>query len=143
VVADVAGTITRVRPDDLMALKIEAIDHVQVTVPASALAAAIRFYGEVLGLKTIDKPESLRKNGGTWYQVGSFELHISPEDEPAGLAQSKRHVCYVVPELDAAQRQLAAHLVEIISDHQPIPGWVRCYIRDPAGNRIEIAQRLR
>jgi len=126
-----------------MPLKIEAIDHVQVTVPGPALAEAIRFYGAVLGLERIVKPESLRSNGGAWYKIGSVEVHVSPEDAQPGSEASKRHVCYVVTDLAEAERELAAHGVEIIRDRQPIVGWVRCYIRDPGGNRIEIAERLK
>src|ERR1700731_120099 len=84
------------RRGDPMALKIESIHHVQVTVPRSTLADAIRFYGAVLGLERIKKPEPLRKNGGAWFKQGSFELHVSSEDEQPDPSRTKRHVCYVV-----------------------------------------------
>ena len=32
--------------------------------------------------------------------------------------------------------------VEIIRDNRPLDGWRRFYVRDPGGNRIEIAERV-
>ncbi len=125
-----------------MALDLETIDHVQVTVPASVAAEALRFYDDVLGLKRIAKPLALARNGGAWYRLGALEVHVSPEDQSEALATSKRHVCYLVRDLKDAESELARHGVEIMPDRQPIPGWARFYIRDPGGNRIEIAQRV-
>jgi len=36
---------------------------------------------------------------------------------------------------------MRAAAIEIIPDNQPIQGWRRFYVRDPGGNRIEIAER--
>jgi catechol 2,3-dioxygenase-like lactoylglutathione lyase family enzyme len=125
-----------------MPLHIESIDHIQITVPRSAEMKAIAFYSSVLGLEEIEKPEPLRKNGGAWYRHGSIEIHLSPEDGSASHVQSKRHVCFVVLDLTNAESELARQGIDIIRDHQPIAGWIRFYIRDPGGNRIEIAQRV-
>jgi catechol 2,3-dioxygenase-like lactoylglutathione lyase family enzyme len=124
-----------------MPLKLESIDHVQVTVPRPLEAEALRFYDLVLGLERIDKPALLAQNGGAWYRLGAIEVHVSPEDGDHSGGQSKRHVCYVVPDLRDAETELSRHGVAIIWDRQPIAGWARFYIRDPGGNRIEIAQR--
>ncbi len=125
-----------------MPLDLESIDHVQVTVPVSVLADALRFYESVLGLERIAKPEPLARNGGAWYRLGAVELHVSAEEDASPAHASKRHVCYVVRNLKEARSELARHGVVEITDRQPIAGWARFYIRDPGGNRIEIAQRL-
>jgi catechol 2,3-dioxygenase-like lactoylglutathione lyase family enzyme len=127
---------------DFKPLRLESIDHVQVTVPPSALAEALRFYSVVLGLEPIAKPEALAPNGGAWYRLGAVELHLSREEAVSLAGASKRHVCYVVSDLEEARLELVRQAVEIIPDRQPIPGWARFYIWDPGGNRIEIAQRL-
>lgn len=125
-----------------MPLKLEAIDHVQVTVPRPVEREALRFYDTVLGLERITKPEPLASNGGAWYRLGALEVHLSPEDDVGSSRASKRHVCFVVPDLKEAESELARQGVETIPDRQPIAGWARFYIRDPGGNRIEIAQRV-
>ncbi|HEY8369593.1 MAG TPA: VOC family protein [Thermodesulfobacteriota bacterium] len=120
-----------------------AIDHVQIGVPRAAEAEAKRFYGEVLGLREIPKPERLRGRGGAWYQVGATQLHVSVEDlDPSATHGSRRHVCFRVADLAAAERAARAGGLEIIPDDQPVPGWLRFYLRDPGGNRVEVAQAV-
>ena len=125
-----------------MALKLVEINHVQITVPSSVEEATKHFYGLILGLEEIPKPENLRKRGGAWYRHGSLEVHVSVEDGVTDNRASRRHICYVVNDLDAAERELSETDVEIIPDKQPTEGWKRFYVRDPGGNRIEIAQRV-
>ena len=55
---------------------------------------------------------------------------------------SKRHICYTVVDLGEAEERFRQAGVEIIPDDLPIPGWRRFYVRDPGGNRLEIAQAL-
>jgi catechol 2,3-dioxygenase-like lactoylglutathione lyase family enzyme len=118
------------------------IHHVNVTVPRSAEEAAKHFYGVVLGLNEIPKPEESRGRGGAWYQVGETQLHLSLEDGPGEGCISKRHVCYTVSKLADAEEQFRKAGVEIVPDDNPAPGWSRFYVRDPGGNRLEIAQAV-
>ncbi len=124
-------------------LRVLEIHHVQITVPKSCEDASKRFYYSVLGLEEIPKPAGLLRNGGAWYRLGSSELHVSIEDESSSNSSSKRHVCYTVSDLAAAERELRHHGIEITPDRQAIEGWRRFYIRDPGGNRIEIAEKIR
>lgn len=119
---------------------ITGIDHVQLTVSIEQLPATLRFYGELLGLSALEKPEELRHSRGAWYQVGAIQLHISSERLDAGAnAVSKRHVCFMVDDLSAYRRRLEQLGVAIIEDEQPVQGFDRLYLRDPGGNRLEIA----
>lgn len=114
------------------------IHHVNITVPKSLEEAAKHFYGAVMGLPEVPKPEGSRGRGGAWYQLGPLQLHLSIEDlEDAPL--SKRHVCYTVADLAAAEQRFRNAGIAIIPDDQPILGWPRFYVRDPGGNRLEIA----
>jgi catechol 2,3-dioxygenase-like lactoylglutathione lyase family enzyme len=123
-----------------MGIGITRIDHVQITVPRSLEGDAIHFYGEVLGLERIPKPPEASRRGGAWFRRGAVQLHLSIEDaDRAANVGSKRHVCYVVANLADAESALRAAGVEILADPTPEPGWPRFYVRDPAGNRIEIA----
>jgi catechol 2,3-dioxygenase-like lactoylglutathione lyase family enzyme len=121
-----------------MAVGVRALDHVQVTVSPEADLTARKFYGEVLGLREVPKPGRERK-GGAWYEHGGVGLHLSVERGADG-ASSKRHVCFVVTSLEEAERALRAAGVAVIPDEDPVPGWRRFYVRDPGGNRVEIAE---
>lgn len=122
-------------------MQVRGLDHVNVTVPRPLEAAAKRFYGQVLRLPEINKPVESRGRGGAWYQLGAVQLHLSLEDPPAeGVWLSRRHVCLVVEDITAAQNAIAAAGVAIEPDDRPVAGWTRFYVRDPGGNRLEIAQ---
>jgi catechol 2,3-dioxygenase-like lactoylglutathione lyase family enzyme len=114
------------------------IHHVNVTVARSLEESAKHFYREVMGLEEVPKPESSRGRGGAWYQLGPVQLHLSLENLE-GAPLSKRHVCYTVSDLAAAEERFRKAGVEIIPDDMPIPGRPRFYVRDPGGNRLEIA----
>jgi len=118
------------------------IHHVNVTVPKSLEEAAKHFYGVVMGLEEVPKPEDSRGRGGAWYQLGPLQLHLSIENPLGENCISKRHVCYTVSDLAQAEERFRNAGVEIISDDLPTPGWSRFYVRDPGGNRLEIAQAV-
>jgi len=119
-----------------------AIHHVNVTVPRALEATAKHFYGVVMGLQEVPKPEASRGRGGAWYQLGPIQLHLSIEDGLGENCTSKRHVCYTVSDLTEAEKKFRDAGVEIIPDDIPTPGWSRFYVRDPGGNRLEIAQAI-
>jgi catechol 2,3-dioxygenase-like lactoylglutathione lyase family enzyme len=95
----------------------------------------------VLGLERI--PKSNSRTGG-WFMAGDRQLHVGSEASVTRELNhaSKRHVCFRVPDVDAEERRLRDAGVEIVADQDPAPGWKRFYIRDPGGNRVEIAQAV-
>ena len=117
---------------------ITALHHVNVTTPPELEPAAKEFYGSVLGLQQVAKPAAARQTGA-WYQIGVTQLHLSVEDEPRRRLSS-RHVCFTVSDLAAAEQKFRQAGVEIIPDVRPVAGSPRFYVRDPAGNQLEIAQ---
>ena len=121
-----------------MTLGITGIDHVQIAAPKALEIECLRFYREVLALPEIQKPDALKSRGGAWFQVGTLQMHIGidPDTSPA----SKRHICFLVPDLAAAKAAVQAYGVAIDSEGMA-EGLKRFFIRDPAGNRIEIGQR--
>ena len=119
-------------------MTIVGIDHVQLAIPPGGEAAARVFYGDVLGLVEVPKPEAMRARGGMWFQAGPVGLHLGIED---GMRPSmKAHPALVVSDLDALCARLAAAGCEWRDDHD-IPGTRRGHTRDPFGNRIESIQR--
>ena len=112
-----------------------AIHHVQVAMPAGGEAEARRFYGDLIGLVEIEKPETLRSLGGVWFASGSIDIHIGVE-EPFVPAK-KAHVAYHVTDLE----KVAATLHEagfLVTPDDRLPGYNRFYTEDPFGNRVEI-----
>jgi catechol 2,3-dioxygenase-like lactoylglutathione lyase family enzyme len=112
------------------------IDHVQITVPADAVAAARAFYCGVLGLREVEKPPALRGRGGFWLQVGDRQVHVGTEEGVVRQA-TKAHVAYAVTDVAEWRARLAAAGIEVL-DGIPIPGRDRFEFRDPFGNRVEL-----
>ena len=121
-----------------MSLGILRIDHVQLTVPKAVEAEALAFYRTVLGLHEIPKPEELRARGGAWFEVGTLQFHIGVDPDP--WPKSKRHICFLVPDLARAKAEVLSHGVPV-EEEGFAEGLSRFFVRDPAGNRIEIGQR--
>lgn len=119
-------------------LDITAIGHVQIAVPRAQEAEALHFYRAVLGLREIPKPPELRGRGGAWFQVGALQMHVGVDEHES--PKSKRHVCFLVPDVKRAHDALVNSGVAI-EEESIAEGRSRFFIRDPAGNRIEIGQR--
>jgi catechol 2,3-dioxygenase-like lactoylglutathione lyase family enzyme len=112
------------------------LDHVQLAAPTDCEPEARRFFGGLLGLTEIEKPEPLQARGGVWFAVGSQQLHIGVESEfsPA----RKAHPAFRVNESDL--HRLAETLTaagEVVTWDYALPGVRRFYTTDPWGNRIE------
>ncbi|HUO89840.1 MAG TPA: VOC family protein [Rhizomicrobium sp.] len=121
-----------------MSLGITGIDHVQIAVPRALEAECLKFYREVFAFPEIPKPEELRGRGGAWFQVGGLQMHIGVD--PEGSPKSKRHICFLTSDLARAKAAVLAHGVAI-EEESVAEGLSRFFVRDPAGNRIEIGQR--
>ena len=122
-----------------MPLSITGIDHVQIAVPKALEAECLAFYRELFGFPEIPKPEELRGRGGAWFQVGGLQMHIGVDLEPS--PKSKRHICFLVQDIAAAKPEVMRHGI-VIEEDSVAEGLHRIFIRDPAGNRIEIGQRV-
>ena len=116
---------------------IEGLDHVQVAAPPGCEPEARRFYGELLGLTEIEKPQLLRDRGGVWFQAGTHELHV-------GVAESftparKAHPALRVRRdaLDDLAARLEAAGAKVAWD-DALADARRFYTEDPWGNRIEL-----
>jgi catechol 2,3-dioxygenase-like lactoylglutathione lyase family enzyme len=114
------------------------IDHVQITVPANAVAEARAFYCGLLGLPEVEKPATLQERGGFWLQVGDRQVHVGTEDGVARHA-TKAHVAYAATKIAEWRARLAAAGVDLL-DGIPVPGRDRFEFRDPFGNRDELIE---
>jgi catechol 2,3-dioxygenase-like lactoylglutathione lyase family enzyme len=115
-------------------ITVERIEHVAVIV--TDVTRAKRFYGEVLGLAEIPRPESF-DFPGAWYRNGPTDLHII--GRPEADASSRRHVAFYVSDLDVAARVLAASDFPVLWEQKyKIRDIDRFFTSDPDGNRIEV-----
>jgi catechol 2,3-dioxygenase-like lactoylglutathione lyase family enzyme len=113
------------------------LDHIQLAAPPNCEQDARRFFGDLLGLEEIEKPEPLRHRGGLWFRCGPHQLHIGVE-QPFSPAL-KAHPAFRVSDEDLdrfAERLQAAGAHAEWDD--TLAGVRRFYTADPWGNRIEI-----
>mgnify|MGYP001363875855 CR=1 FL=1 len=57
-------------------MKITRLDHVQLAMPPGGEEAARAFYGRILQLRELEKPEALKPKGGCWFAGDGLELHL-------------------------------------------------------------------
>ncbi|MGZ4272590.1 MAG: VOC family protein [Solirubrobacteraceae bacterium] len=117
-----------------------ALDHVQVAAPAGCEAQARRFYGELLGLAEVEKPDALRDRGGVWFALAAgAQLHVGVADDgfaPAVKAHPGLRIG-TVARLEMMGRRLAAVGARVQWD-STLPGVSRFFTADPFGNRVEL-----
>jgi catechol 2,3-dioxygenase-like lactoylglutathione lyase family enzyme len=115
---------------------VEGLDHVQLAAPPGCEADARRFFGDLLGLEELEKPEPLRSRGGAWFRVGAQQLHVGVA-EPFAPARKAHPALRVRRDaLDDLAGRLTAAGVEVRWD-DALPGARRFYANDPWGNRLE------
>ena len=116
---------------------VSGIDHVQIAAPEGCEAAARNFFGRLLGLEEIEKPEPLRSRGGRWFSVGSGQLHIGVEKHfrPA----TKAHPAFAVSDVESVCAALKGAGVPCVWDEE-LAGVRRFYASDPWGNRLEFIE---
>ena len=120
-----------------MKINVKRLDHVQVCIPRGTESQAREFYGGLLGLEEIEKPEVLRRNGGMWYKVADVQLHVGVEDT---VAPSKRHPAFEVEGVEEVRTYLEQSGVRT-RDEPSLPGITRFSFFDPFGNRIELMEK--
>jgi catechol 2,3-dioxygenase-like lactoylglutathione lyase family enzyme len=121
-------------------MEIVGVHHVQITIPQGSEKQAKQFYCSLLGLREIEKPETLKGRGGFWLQVGDRQVHVGTEQE-VERERTKAHVAYEVKGLLAWRERLEAEGYTIL-DGVPIAGFERFEMRDPFGNRIELIEAV-
>ena len=117
---------------------IDGLDHVQVAAPPGCEREARSFYGELLGLPELPKPDDLQGGGGVWFAAGAQELHVGVAE---GFAPARKAHPGLRVDSDAALDALAGALTTAgaaVEWDDRIPGRRRFFTSDPWGNRIEL-----
>jgi catechol 2,3-dioxygenase-like lactoylglutathione lyase family enzyme len=120
-------------------MRVKGIDHVQLAMPPGEEAKARAFYQDLLGLSEVPKPPRLAARGGCWFGAGALKIHLGVEDHfrPA----RKAHPALLIEDLPALRAVLAAAGYSSTTG-EPVDGYVRAYVNDPFGNRLELIELL-
>ncbi|MES1196319.1 MAG: VOC family protein [Steroidobacter sp.] len=116
-------------------MRVVAIDHVQLSMPAGEEGRAREFYEDILGLKQIPKPAELAVRGGAWFENDSVKVHLGVEQDfrPA----RKAHPAFVIEDLRGLIR-LLNNKGYAITPAESMGDIERVHVNDPFGNRIEL-----
>jgi len=60
-------------------MEIQALEHVQLAMPAGQENLARNFYSGILGLGEVSKPPELAKRGGVWFEKRDIKVHLGVE----------------------------------------------------------------
>ena len=118
-------------------MRIVALDHVQLAMPAGGEAAARVFYCDLLGIPEVPKPAHLARRGGVWFEGGALKIHLGVEQEFAPAR--KAHPAFLIEGLTDLVMQLAEAGFQAAKD-EPLEGYERVYVSDPFGNRVELIE---
>jgi catechol 2,3-dioxygenase-like lactoylglutathione lyase family enzyme len=110
-----------------------AVHHVSINV--NDIDAALGFYVDVLGLRRrTDRPDF--GFGGAWLDAGGQQVHLIEGQVPTGNGE---HFAILVADLDATIEELRGRDVKV-SDASPVGSSLQAFLKDPAGNLIELHQ---
>ena len=116
---------------------IGGLDHVQLAAPPGCEEPARAFFGDLLGLRELPKPEQLARRGGVWFSCGQQQVHVGVETNFAPAR--KAHPAFRVRDLDVLRARLIAAGHSAHED-DAIPSSRRFFVNDPFGNRLEFTE---
>jgi lactoylglutathione lyase len=109
-----------------------------VSIHATDMEESLRFYIEVFGMERLPSPNFSQHV--EWLRLGDQQLHLFKRDTPA---PDFHHIALDVDDFEAAY--LKARELGLFDDDafgasvRELPGGaVQMYIRDPAGNLVEV-----
>lgn len=116
----------------------------ETVIYADDLAAAERFYSEVLGLEIVSRfgiALAFRCAGGVLLIFEPDKAALPNRGVPSHGTHGAGHLAFAATagELDGWRAQLEAHGVAIEMEVNWEQGGTSIYFRDPAGNSIELA----
>ena len=119
-------------------MSIDVKDYHHVALVVKDLEACIEFYGNLLGLKTLERPDF--GFPGHWFQVGeNTELHLMVMEET--IPDTMRHMAIEVEDFSATIKTLEAEGIPITEGPgKRVDESNYLFCKDPDGNLIEIVK---
>jgi len=129
-------------------MNIRAVDHAALLV--KDVERSRHFYGQILGMNEEPRPSNF-SFPGAWFRKGAAHIHLIGEIEEGRAAQvtptyrddelatgHATHIAFEVDDLEAAQKHLHLHNIEIVGGPRPRgDGVQQLYVLDPDGYVIE------
>ena len=117
---------------------IDVKDYHHIALVVRDLEKCVRFYEEVLGLETIERPAF--DFAGHWFQVGeTSQLHLMVMNE--AIAETMRHIAIEVEDFSVTIKTLEAEGIQIKDGPgKRVDGSDYLFCKDPDGNLIEIVK---
>ncbi|ACB53394.1 hypothetical protein cce_4046 [Crocosphaera subtropica ATCC 51142] len=116
------------------------IQCLHTAIVVSDLEKAEQFYGNILGLKKVDRP---LKYPGVWYQVGDYQIHLMVHPG-FNCTLSNQEKWGRNPHFSLGTDNLSDIIARLQSHGHPVQmsqsGRAACFTRDFDGNVIEISQ---
>jgi catechol 2,3-dioxygenase-like lactoylglutathione lyase family enzyme len=117
---------------------VRAIRFNHVSISAVDMEESLRFYIDVFGMERLPSPDFSGRV--EWLRLGDQQLHLFHDDNPA---PPRHHIALDVDDFEAAfekakelgvleERTFGASVRELND------GAVQMYLRDPAGNLVEV-----
>jgi len=112
-----------------------------VSLPVTDLEKAKTFYGDVLGLKEIERPPF--DFPGAWYQIGQQQLHLIVYESAQTLRRRDNmdtkdgHLAIRVMDYYETLAYLKCQNVEIDARPKSTSGFAQIFCKDPDNNLIE------
>lgn len=120
-------------------MRVTQLNHIGLHV--NDLAASRTFYGEVLGLREIARPDM--GFPGAWFGVGADqEVHLiarAPK-EGAYTPPRERHVAFAVSDMEEVKQALSDRGMALPPVKQRPDGALQLFLRDPDDHVIELCE---
>ncbi len=119
-------------------LAIQALHH--LAVPSQDVPAAVSFYENVLGFRSIPRPPFSFAGAWLWHESSGLQLHIIQHPSAAGrgpIDTLAQHFAMAVSDLDQVEASLSRHQIEYRRQVNA-GGFQQIFFQDPDGNTIEL-----
>lgn len=115
-------------------MTIRSIDHAQLSFPSGKEAELRDFYGRLVGLSEVGTPGK----GPLRFRAGPQRIDLLPTENWVP-APATAHLAFHVQDLPSLKRKLVAAGFAL-DESRPLPGHLRFYVNDPAGNALEFLE---
>ncbi len=119
---------------------VKRLQHTSIPMPPGRDDDARAFYGEVLGMREIPKPEGLAAMTLIWFAANEDgdEVHVFQE-ENIGSNSARQHLCLEVDDIEGYKTRLRDRGFDV-QVPETIYNRPRLFVRDPFDNLLELVE---